>query len=140
MAPHPQALTLAPAAWSEDAQRILAPACPHDLADVAAQVQAGAARLFVGTDPAGQAVLAFVLRIDQAATGPQGVIVAAAGQVPGADLTATCMPAIESLFRGCVAIRYHTAHPALARKLARLGYVAREIVCFKEIHRDPLPA
>jgi hypothetical protein len=39
------------------------------------------------------------------------------------------------MFIDCKTIRYHTATPALARKLSRMGYVPREIVCFKELQK-----
>lgn len=135
MAHEPQALTLEPGEWSADADRLIGQALQHaSPADIRHQVENLGARLFyVWQD--GEIVAAFVLRVD----GREGVIVAAAGDMPGVDLVATCMPAIESLFVGCSSIRYHTARPALARKLSRMGYVAREIVCMKEIH-EPVPA
>ena len=48
-------------------------------------------------------------------------------------MIASCMPAIESKFLGCKFLRYHTGRPALARKLARMGYVPAEIVSIKTL-------
>lgn len=136
MAHEPQELTLEPGAWGPDADRLIAQAVQHaSPADIRHQVENLGARLFY-VRQAGAIRAAFVLRVD----GREGVIVAAAGDLPGADLTASCMPAIESLFVGCDAIRYHTARPALARKLATLGYQAREIVCMKELNHEPVAA
>lgn len=140
MAHDSQKLTLEPGPWGAEADRLIGQAAPFGtLPDIRAQVQSGAARLFYGKH-AGAIVLAFVLRVDTTATGSEGVIVAAAGDLPGVDLSASCIPAIESLFVDCDRIRYHTANPALARKLSRLGYVAREIVCFKEVRKNELLA
>lgn len=136
MAHEPQALTLEPGQWGADADRLIAQALQHaSPADIRHQVEHLGARLFY-VRHAGAIVAAFVLRVD----GREGVIVAAAGDLPGADLCASCIPAIESLFVGCSSIRYHTASPALARKLARMGYAAREIVCMKELNHEPVAA
>ncbi len=133
MAGHEKKLTLSPAEWGADADRLIGQAAPYNtLPEIAAQVQDGPAKLFHLTAD-GAIVGAFVLRVDHTATGSEGVIVAAAGHIDGLDLVDTCLPAVESLFRGCRRIRYHTGRPALARKLTRSGYQAREIVCFKDI-------
>lgn len=136
MAHDPQTLTIEPGPWGTEADRLIGLAAHHGtLSDIRAQVESGAARLFYARNEGG-IVLAFVLRVDHTATGAEGVIVAAGGDAPGIDLTASCLPAIESLFLDCERIRYHTQNPALARKLARLGYAAREIVCFKEVQKN----
>lgn len=133
MAVHEKELTISPAEWGADADRWIGQAAPFgSLPEIAAQVQDGPAKLFVATCN-GAIVGAFVLRVDHTVTGSEGVIVAAAGHVDGLDLVDTCLPAVESLFRGCRRIRYHTGRPALARKLTRSGYQAREIVCTKEV-------
>lgn len=140
MATDPQTLSIEPGAWGTAADRLIGLAAHHGtLPDIRAQVQSGAARLFYVMQ--GEAIAAaFVLRVDQTAQGAEGVIVAAGGDAPGVDLSQSCMPAIESLFVDCVRIRYHTASPALARKLSRMGYMPREIVCFKEVTKNELLA
>lgn len=136
MAHDSQTLTIAPGPWGAAADRLIGLAAPFGtLPDIRAQVESGAARLFYASNDGGP-VLAFVLRVDTTANGAEGVIVAAGGDAPGIDLTASCLPAIESLFLNCERIRYHTHNPALARKLARVGYAAREIVCFKEVRKN----
>lgn len=133
MANDPQTLTLNPSTWGEESARWLSTATGADtLADIAGQVQSGAATLF--NIHQGEAVVgAFVLRVDNTATGPQGVIVAAAAKLQGVDMLATCLPSIEGMFKGCKSIRYHTNRPALARRMAAQGYRAAEIVSIKEI-------
>lgn len=134
-----QALMLAPGAWSAEADRLIGLSVQHATpADIRHQVEHGARLFYVKLGPA--IVGAFVLRVDHLPCGAEGVIVAAAGDLPGFDLTATCMPAIESLFVDCVTVRYHTASPALARKLYGLGYLPREIVCMKDTRKNDLLA
>jgi len=130
MANDAQKLSIQPGEWGPEAERLLPLALQYaTLKEIRAQVENGA-RLFYVTQGA-ETVAAFVLRVDHTAEGSEGVIVAAAGKLKGGDLMATCMPAIESLFIGCKSIRYHTARPAVARKMAMLGYRPAEIVCTK---------
>lgn len=133
MAHDPQALTITPGAWGPSADRIIAQAHQQATpAEIRAQVEGGGASLFYVL-AGGETVGAFVLRVDRTAEGAEGVIVSGAGSLPGVDLIAACMPSIERLFVGVRAIRYHTARPALARRLARMGYGPTEIVCRKEL-------
>lgn len=132
MAHDSQKLTIKPGAWGPEAERLLPLALQHaSLAEIRGQVENGARLFYVKQGAA--TVAAFVLRVDHTADGSEGVIVAAAGRLKGADLMASCMPAIESLFIGCKSIRYHTARPAVARKMAMLGYMPSEIVCTKKL-------
>ena len=138
MAHDTQTLIIRPSAWGRDAERLIALA--HQaagLADVRDQVQSGAASLFL-IDVEGATVGAFVLRVDHTAAGSEGVIVSGAGHLHGVDLVEACIPRIEQMFVGVCAIRYHTAKPALARKMAAWGYTAAEIVCRKELKNAPI--
>lgn len=128
-------LTIAPAAWSGDAEQLLHEANEGAaLLDVRDQVQAGTARLFLLAEGENAAPCgAFVLRIDQTSTGPQGVIVSAAGRRQGVSLIDAVLPHIEGLFQGVRSIRYHTRNPALARRLAARGYAPAEIVSVKHL-------
>lgn len=128
---HDATLTVRPAPWGADAERLLPAALAGaSLADLRDQVEAGA-RLFHVC--AGDAVVcAFVLRVDQVKDGSEGVIVAMAGALDGVDLVDTCLPVIEGLFCGVRRYRFHTARPGLARKMARHGYAAREIISYKD--------
>lgn len=133
MAHDSQALTLQPAQWGADAERLLPAALAGaSLANVRDQVQSGRASLFHILQ-GDQVACAFVLRVDEREGVPEGVIVAAAGGVDGVDLVASCIPAIERLFIGVKRYRFHTARPGLLRKMARLGYVPREITAYKEL-------
>lgn len=129
------ALSIEPGQWGPEAERLLPLALQHaTVNEIRAQVENGAALFYV--KQAGQTVAAFVLRVDHTADGSEGVIVAAAGHLKGGDLMASCMPAIQSLFIGCRSIRFHTARPAVARKMAMLGYVPAEIVCTKKLEKQ----
>lgn len=133
MAADSQALSLEPGAWGPDAQAWLSrTGNAGDLADYRAQFDSGAARLFYIRHQ-GETVGAFLLRVDTCASGNEGVIVAAAAELAGVDMIASCLPAIESMFIGCTRVRYHTSLPALARKMARHGYRPFEIVCIKDL-------
>lgn len=126
-------LTIAPSAWGPDANRLIGEALTHaTVDDIRHQVEHQGARLFF-VEHSGKRVGAFVLRVDETPSGAEGVIVAGAGHLDGVDMMGTCMPHIEALFLNCTAIRYHTARPALARRLLGLGYEPVEIVCKKKI-------
>lgn len=120
-------------AWSQEAADWLSEAVrPQHLVGLQHQVEQGIAVLFyvwLQDELCG----AFVLRIDQNGPVQEGVICAAAGDLKGFDLMATILPVIEAKFSGCSAVRYHTSNPAVARKMARHGYGADEIVCRKGI-------
>lgn len=127
-------LTLEPGAWGPDADRLIPLAHQAaSLAEIRGQVEDGGARIFYVKAQA-MTVGAVVLRVDHTADGSEGVIVSAAGSVQGIDLIETCMPAIEGLFSGVRAIRFHTARPELARRMTFWGYQAAEIVCRKDLH------
>lgn len=129
---HDKEICIAAGAWGEDVEPWLAQAlATATLQDLRSQVQAGAALFRVLHK--GQTVGAFLLRVDKTEQGPQGVIVAAAAELQGVDMIATVMPVIESKFQGVGSIRYHTQKPALVRKMARLGYMAQEVICVKAV-------
>lgn len=135
-----QALTLEPGGWRPDADHWIAQALQYASTDqIRHQVEHGGASVFYLMASA-VCVGAFVLRVDGTADGSEGVIVAAAGGLLGHDLIATCLPQIEKLFLNCRRIRYHTARPALARRLVSHGYAPAEIVCMKEIKNEPVTA
>lgn len=132
MANDPQALSIEPGPWGPEAELWLEQATASaTIADLKAQAEGGGQVFYIRHN--GRTVGAFLLRVDMTASGAEGVIVAAAAKLGGVDMTATCLPAIESRFHGCQRIRYHTESPALARKLGAWGYKAREIVCMKEV-------
>lgn len=133
MATHPaQTLTIEPGPWTDEAALWLEQARgAATLADLKAQAENGAGLFYVRHE--GVTVGAFLLRVDQTASGPEGVIVAAAAALKGVDMVESCMPTIERKFLGCKFLRYHTGRPALARKLARRGFVPAEIVSIKTL-------
>jgi hypothetical protein len=129
--PQAQHLTIEAGTWTDEAAHWLAQAKgAATMADLIAQAKQGG--LFYVRHQ-GQTVGAFLLRIDQTASGPEGVIVAAAAKLAGVDMIESCMPTIEGKFSGCKFLRYHTGSPALARKMARRGFVPAEIVSIKTL-------
>jgi hypothetical protein len=130
---HDKEISLTPGTWGPDAERWISQALQTATPDdIKYQVEHQGARLFY-VQHQGSIKGAFVLRVDQHQDRAEGVIVAGAGNVPGVDLMAVCIPAIESIFVNCQSVRYHTAKPAVARKMHRLGYIAAEIVSIKRI-------
>lgn len=126
-------MTIDPAVWSDDAGQVLAAAVSHaSVEDIRRQVEAGAA-LFQVTAK-GAVVGYYVLRVDKLSAGCEGVLVAAAGRIPGVDLTAALVPVIERQFIGCVSMRVHTNRPGLVKKLAAQGYGGAEIVVRKRLN------
>lgn len=71
----------------------------------------------------GELVGYVVLRVVRQAHGAEGEIVAAAGRLPGADLTVAVLPALERMFSGVQGFTLTTARPGLLAKIAPLGYV-----------------
>jgi hypothetical protein len=117
-------------AWHEKTEDLIGRAlATATLDDIKKQVSEGA-QLFE-VQHLGETVVAFVLRIDRLTTKNEGVIVVAAGELPGVDLTSSIVPTIEKMFIGCHSIRMHTDRIGLAKKMERLGYVASEIVLRK---------
>lgn len=125
-------LTIRPAPWSAAAAFWVEQTQAHATTEeIRQQVEQGTAHLFqieAGGDVRG----AFVVRIEQRHQGPEGVILSAAGNVPGVDLIAVMLEQIEGLFVDCESYRLHTANPALARRVAAFGYAVTELVCTKE--------
>ncbi len=131
MAHDPQKLIIQATEWTpEIAAWIDQARGAASLLDLQAQAAAGG---LYAVRAGAETVGAFLLRVERHAEGAEGVIVAAAARLDGVDMTASVVPAIERMFTGCASVRYHTRSPALARKMARLGYTGAEIVCTKKI-------
>lgn len=135
MNPAEIALTLSPVQWSEEIADHLDRAkgfATRD--DLKKQAVDGAASCFA-IQHEGRTVGAYMLRIDRPASGPEGVIVAAAGHLDGVQLMDTVLPHIERQLvdAGCLTIRAHTSRPGIARKLGLRGYGMAEIVLFKKV-------
>ena len=73
---------------------------------------------------------AAVLRVDHLESGPEGVIVAAAGRLPGVRLL-DLLAHFEHRLPGVTAIRIHTSRPGMVRSLTRAGYEVAETVLRK---------
>lgn len=125
-------LTIAPAAWNDAAAALLSRAVAgkaEALANVRAGVEScGATLLHVLSGS--RLVGAIVLRVDPLPSGPEGVIVAAAGRLPGVRLF-DLLPHFEQRFKGVTAVRVHTARPGMVRQLLCAGYEVQETVMRK---------
>ena len=126
-------LTVNPAQWNAQAAYWVGQTQQHATTEeIRAQVEQGGASMFEIRNQAGEVCGAFVLRIEQRNTGPEGVILSAAAKLPGVDMVGAMLEHIESRFVDCNSIRMHTAIPALARRVAAFGYGVTELVCTKE--------
>lgn len=129
---HDKEIGIAAGQWGADVEPWLKQAlATSTMEDLKAQWQDGAVLFRVIGN--GETVGAVLLRVDQAPTGPEGVIVAAAAQWGGVDMVQNVIPLIEQVFRGVNTLRFHTAKPALVRKMRLCGYVAREVICVKKV-------
>lgn len=127
-----QEITIKRAPWSQEAAAALRHALPFaDVSELEDQVEAGA--VLFAVEYGGAVVAWYVLRVEVSPETTEGVIVAAAGDLPGVDLCASVIPYIEKQFYGCRSLRFHTARPGLVKKMARLGYTAGEIVMRKTL-------
>lgn len=129
---HDKKISIAAGAWGPDVEPWLEQAlATSTMPDLKSQWEAGAVLLRVLGN--GETVGAVLLRIDQEPQGPEGVIVAAAAQWDGVDMILTVIPLIEKSFQGVKTLRFHTANPAVARKMRGWGYVPREVICIKKV-------
>jgi len=132
-----ESLIIRQAQWTDAHARLLAAAMRADplvtVETLRAAVANGAASLIEVIDSADQMVCAAVLRVECRELGNEGVIVAAAGALPGGRLLPVVLPVLENSFRGVNSIRVHTARPGLVRALARHGYAPREVILSKMI-------
>lgn len=122
-------LTITMGVWCERTAELIGQALQHATTDQIKKQLDHGAKLFHITHQ-GEIVGAFVLRIDN---GTEGVIVAGTAKLQGVDMLTAVMPEIEKRFVGCKTVRYHTARPALAKRLLKMGYAPREIVCMKTL-------
>ena len=122
-------------ATAADHLRDLPGMAPHVSVDhYAAMVETGHAFLmggFVGGKHLASAVIGF----EEGDMGTECVVYAAAGRVPGVDLLATVLPAIEgiAMAAGGLSIRWHTIRKGLIARTLPAGYRAAEIVMRKEL-------
>lgn len=104
---------------TDEDRAALAEAMGDDAAEIAAQVEAGIARLLVYPDES-----RIVVRLEPVADSHELVIVAGAGQGAAAKVEGLRDAAIA---RGW-SMRFHSRRPALGRMLAGLGFTESERV------------
>jgi hypothetical protein len=80
------------------------------------------AQLYRLDDAEGKPLGFAILKIERFSGGAEGVIIAAAAQVEGVELTELLMPRLESLFDGVSSYRITTAREGLVWKLNRMGW------------------
>lgn len=127
-------LALTSCDWTDEIADHLVKAISHATReDLHMQIERGAVCYAIRQD--GALIGAYMLRIDQTASGAQGVIIAASGHLDGLDLLDTVYPAIEGQLEaaGCTSVRVHTARPGIGRMMMRRGFGAFEIVLTKVI-------
>ena len=123
-------------AWSEEAAHVLAASTKwFPLATVEDY------RLLLLNNPndaalyrvsAGGELIGFViLKIERFSGGSEGVIVAAAGSLPGGDLVDIVLPTLQNEFMGVDSYRVTTARPGLVRKLVKRGWLQTHAVLRK---------
>ena len=119
-------LTMAVAPWCDEAARLFAGTLRRSpcftVDDYRREIEENPdARLLRVSH--GDALVGYVaLRLVRRGGGVEGEIMAAAGRLPGIDLTAAIVPILESMFEGVRAFRVDTARRGLVKKLARMGY------------------
>lgn len=120
-------LTLRIGSWTPAARAALLAAARHDTSGGLQSIEEicnGGTLFELADDDSGAVVLTYVLKINARSHGKEGAIVAAAGGLPGVDLTRKWIPVIEQQFsqEGCSAVTVHTRRPAMRAKLESLGY------------------
>lgn len=128
-----RAIRLVPGVWSRHAEKWLGQvALDATIGDLYRQYLGGGKVVYL--EAGGEIVGAALLVVSVTASGrSQGVIVAAAARLNEIDITADCLPGLESMFQGVEEIRIHTERPGLAKKLAMFGYQATEMVLVKRV-------
>lgn len=82
-------------------------------------------------------VCVYALEVREHRAGREGVIVAAAGSLPGRSLTRRVLPVIEAQLADCDLITVHTRRQGLAHQLARAGFVFDGLIMRKRVHGVP---
>ncbi|MBZ0105531.1 MAG: hypothetical protein K8H84_07850 [Sulfuricella denitrificans] len=98
---------------------------------IKADVDRGDSQLFVCFLD-GAPVSAYVLRVEQKTHGLEGVIVLAAGRLPGENLISGVLPFVLEQLSFCQAVRVHTNRPGLVKRLTQeFGFHVGETVLRK---------
>lgn len=121
-----EVLTIAPARWCAEAERLLAASVLRapcfTVEDYRRQVEddpdCNLYRVAAGAELVGYVIL----RVVRQAGGAEGEILAAAGRLRGADLTRDVLPKLLGMFRGVQGYRISTARTGLVKKLMAAGW------------------
>lgn len=130
-------LTIAPAAWCDQAAAMLARtirgAPCYTVDDMRAEIEQGPAALYSVTRDSGELVGYVVLRVELYQGGAEGVIVAGAGELMGAKLYGQVLPALERMFTGVSSIRVEACRRGAVRELLELGYLPTHAIMRKNV-------
>lgn len=129
-------LTLAASPWCEEAATLLegtlrgVPCFTVD--DYRRELEANPdCLLYRAVTEEGALVGFIVLRIERYAGGAEGVLLAAAGRLPGANLYAQILPVLEQMFHGVKSYRVDSCRSAGVLELIRAGYLPTHFVMRK---------
>lgn len=122
--------------WCEEAEQLLQSTLRgvpcFTVEDYAREIEQNIdCQLYSVATEAGALVGFIVLRIERYAGGAEGVLVAAAGRLPGANLYAQVLPALERMFRGVKSYRVDSCRSAGVLELMRAGYLPTHFVMRK---------
>lgn len=137
-------LTIAEAAWSAEAGAMLEAALRgvpcFTAADFELELERNPdCRLYrVAERDSGELVGFVVLRIERYQGGAEGVLLAAAGRLGGAQLYGQVLPALESLFTGVKSFRADPCRAGAIRHLLAAGYLPTHVTMRKAA--SPAPA
>ncbi len=137
MEAHEKILTIAPAAWCDEAAAMLArtlrgvPCFTVD--DYAREIESNAdCHLYRVADGA-MTVGYAVLRIERYGAGAEGVILAAAGRLEGVNLYGQLLPTFERMFHGVTSYRVDSCRSAGVLELLAAGYLPTHFVMRKAV-------
>jgi hypothetical protein len=128
-----QALTVCAVPWSLEAVTALRQAEKRDTSGGTEAVEDWLHCRLYEVRCGAEVVARFALETVPRSRGVEGVIVAAAGGLPGADLVADVLPLIECEFpQEVTTMRVHTVRPGLVKKMKRQGWQVAAYVLRKD--------
>lgn len=139
---HQKILKIARSPWSDEAARLLATTLRGEpcfgVEDMRREIESSAdTQLFRIATEEGATVAYVVLRVERYQGGAEGVLVAAAGRLAGAQLYSQVLPALEGMFRGVVSVRANPCRAGAIKHLLAAGYRPTHVTMRKP---GPMPA
>jgi hypothetical protein len=127
MADREKILTIARAPWSDEAARLLATTLRGEpcfsVEDMRREIESSPdTELFGISTEEGATVAYVVMRVERYQGGAEGVLVAAAGKLAGAQLYSQVLPVLEGMFRGVISVRANPCRAGAIKHLLAAGY------------------